>query len=531
MSDTPGSAEITDLLAAVELARSLTTDDVRADATARSHDAGRMTTRERIAGLVDDRSFREIGQLAGPTQDNRFNAELVAPADGHVCGMARVDGRPVAVTAIDGSIVGGSQGVVGTQKHTRMMNLANDGGFPHVFIGEGGGHRIHDGLDSRSFAVGGAWRIGSNIDAMERLSGWVPTVAILPGVAFAGPANFAALSDCTILVRGQGTMGMAGPALVKAGVGTDVTAEEIGGAPMQADRNGAADLAVDDDAEALVLARRYLSFFPPNAAAEVPVVVTDDPADRACDELRELVPVNLRRGYDVREVIDSVADVGSVLELRPTNARNIVTSLGRLDGRTVGFVANQAGYAAGILDAAACAKGSRFIGLCDAFGIPLVYLMDTPGFLVGIDAERSNLIKWSARFLWELGQATVPRFSVILRKGFGLAYYAMAGGRSHTAELAVAWPQAQISGMSIVGAVDVMFRRDFAAADDPQARRQEIIEDFESRAGALRGAEGFGIDDVIDPADTRTVLCEALARSPGRRPPRNPHRVRPVPPI
>ncbi len=528
---TTGAAEMDRLLAEVDAARALTTDEARAEATRRSHDAGRMTCRDRILALVDEGTFREMGGLAGPTRDNPFNAGMHAPADGIVCGTARIDGRPVAVLATDGSIAGGSMGVVGSHKMTRMMDLANDGGYPLVMIVEGGGHRIQDGLDARSFAVGGMWRIGSWLDGIERLSGWVPTVTIVPGVGFAGPANLAALSDCTIMVRGGSTIGMAGPRLVKAGVGEDLTAEDMGSAELQADRNGAVELAVADDAATVAAARRFLSYLPSSAAAELPVQPCEDPVDRSCPELRELVPANLRRGYDVRKVVEAVADRGSVFELRPTNARNIVTALARLGGRPVGIVANQAGHLAGILDAGACRKGSRFIAMCDAYGIPLVYLMDTPGFLVGMGAEESNLVRWSARFLWELGAATVPRYSVILRKGYGLAYYAMAGGRSHQAELAVAWPQAQISAMSIEGAIDVLFRHEYGAAEDPAARRSEIIDDFMSRAGALRAADGFGIDDVIDPADTRAVLCEAVARSPRRRPARNARRVRPLPPI
>ncbi|MCC6434763.1 MAG: acyl-CoA carboxylase [Acidimicrobiales bacterium] len=520
-----------ELLARVAETRAQTTDAARTAATERAHGAGRMTCRERVDALVDPGTFREIGALAGPLRDNAFNASLVAPADGHVCGTARIDGRPVAVVAIDGSIAGGSMGVVGSHKMTRLMDLANDGGYPLVMIVEGGGHRIQDGLDARSFAVGGAWRIGSWLDAVERLSGWVPTVTIVPGVGFAGPANLAALSDCTIMVRGGSTIGMAGPRLVKAGVGEDLTAEQMGAAELQADRNGAVELAVDSDAETVAAARRYLSYLPANARAPLPVQPVTDPVDRRCPELRDLVPTNLRRGYDVRKVIDAIVDVGSAFEIRPTNARNLVTAFARLGGIPVGIVANQAGHLAGILDAAACRKGARFVGICDAFGLPLVYLMDTPGFLVGMGAEESNLVRWSARFLSELGAATVPRCSVILRKGYGLAYYAMAGGRSHQAELAVAWPQAQISAMSIEGAIDVLYRHEYGAAADPAARRQEIIDDFLSRADALRAADGFGIDDVIDPADTRAVLCDALAIAPRRRPARNDRRIRPVPPI
>jgi acetyl-CoA carboxylase carboxyltransferase component len=531
MATAENERNIEDLLDAVAAARAEGFDAARPAAVERAHGAGRMTCRERVAALVDPGTFREIGGLAGPTRDNPFNADLHAPGDGHVCGTARIDGRPAAVVAIDASIAGGSMGTVGSHKMTRLMDLANDGGYPLVMIVEGGGHRIQDGLDARSFAVGGAWRIGDWLDGMERLSGWVPTVTIVPGVGFAGPANLAALSDCTIMVRGGSTIGMAGPRLVKAGVGEDLTAEDMGSAELQADRNGAADLAVEGDAEAVGAVRRYLSFLPSSAEAPLPWGDRSDPVDRSCPELRDLVPTNLRRGYDVRTVIASIADRDSTFELRPTNARNLVTAFGRLGGLPVGFVANQAAHLAGILDAAACAKGARFVSLCDAYGLPLVYLMDTPGFLVGMGAERSNLVKWSARFLAELGQSTVPRFSVILRKGYGLAYYAMAGGRSHQAELAVAWPQAQISAMSIEGAVDVLYRHEYGAATDPPARRQEIIDDFLSRADALRAADGFGIDDVIDPADTRAVLCDALTIAPRRRPPRNARRVRPIAPI
>ncbi len=522
---------IDELLARVDAARALGGDRARTKATERSHAAGRMTCRERVAALVDPGSFREMGALANPTRDNPFIADLDAPGDGHVCGTARIDGQPVAIVAIDGSVAGGSMGTIGSHKATRLMDLANNGGYPLVMIVEGGGHRIQEGLDARSFAVGGAWRIGDWLDGMERLSGWVPTVTIVPGVGFAGPANLAALSDCTIMVRGGSTIGMAGPRLVKAGVGEDVTAEDMGAAELQADRNGAAEFAVDSDAEALATARRYLSYLPRNATAELPVVASTDPVDRSCPELRDLVPANLRRGYDVRKVVTSVMDAGSVFEIRPTNARNLVTAFARLGGRPVGVLANNPGHLAGILDQAACTKGARFVNICDAYGIPLVYLMDTPGFLVGMAAERSNLMKWSARFLAELGAATVPRCSVILRKGYGLAYYAMAGGRSHQAELAVAWPQAQISAMSIEGAIDVLYRHEYGAAEDPPVRRQEIIDDFLTRADALRAADGFGIDDVIDPADTRRILCEAIAIAPRRRPPRNDRRVRVIPPI
>jgi acetyl-CoA carboxylase carboxyltransferase component len=527
-------SKIDELLGRVADKRAEGLDAARPRMVEKAHAAGRPTARERLALLVDPGTFLEWGALAEPTHDTDENKDLYGPGDAVVTGTAEVDGRPVSIVNLDATILGGSMSVTGGSKTDRALEWSLNHGQPYVLFAEGGGHRIQDGLNSKHFAHGGGTRaMGTQFALHGALSGWVPTAAAVTGVGFAGPTNFAMLCDFTVMVRGGSTIGMTGPALVKAGIGEIVDAEDLGGAGMQADRNGAADLAVDSVQEAVEAIRLYLSYFPSNASLTPPVAPNDDPVDRLTPELRDLVPVDLAAPYDMLQVIDAVADLGSVFELKPTHAGNLITALGRVGGRPVGFIANQPAVRGGVLDSAAADKGARFISLCDAFGIALVYLVDIPGFLIGTEAEESNLVKHAVRLLYELGQATVPRFSVVLRKGYGLGYYAMAGGRSFKADLAVSWPQAELAAMSIDGAVDVAYRRRYVDAEDPVKARQDLIDNFRTRTGALRGAEGFGIDDVIDPADTRRLLARALTRSGWRRPPLhpNPGRLHPVQPV
>jgi len=515
-----------DLTADLEAARQAVLDEGRPEAVAKRHGKGLMTARERVAALVDTGSFREIGSLVEPHRDNDFNRDFVAPADGIIVGTGRIDGRSTIVASHDYTVHGGSSGKAGSRKLDRVLNRAIDHGLPVVYLLEGGGHRIQDGMQSSHFA--GASPVFQN---MARLSGWVPTVAAMMGQGFAGPTNYAALADFVVMVRGGATMGMAGPALVRAGTGEEIDKEALGGAARQADEHGIADLAVDSEAECLAAARRFLSYFSANARAALPITATDDPIDRRDDALLDLVPADSRKTYDVRKVIDVVADRDSVFELKPTYARNIVTSLVRLDGRPVGFVANQPLRKGGMLDSAACEKAAHFIGLCDAFGLPLVLLIDVPGFAIGSSAEMSGLGRRSGRLLFELGIATVPRVSIVLRKGYGGGYYAMGGGRSFEADAAFAWPTAEICAMSIEGAVDVAFRRDYQSAEDPAAARQALIDRIKTQTGALGAAEDFGVDEVIDPRDTRARLIETFTQSAPRRPDRNPPRVRPISPI
>jgi acetyl-CoA carboxylase carboxyltransferase component len=521
-----------ELLTAVEQVRSEGLDESRPAAMAKQHDRGKLTARERVDRLTDPGSFQEWGALARPINETPFPVELDAPGDGVVTGSALIDGRPATVVSYDFTQVGGSVGPAGTRKVERAFALSLEHGMPLVLIQEGGGHRIQDGLDSRHFAfAGGEIGMGHHFVTQAKLSGWAPIVTAVTGPGFAGPTNFAAMSDFVVMIRGQSTMGMAGPALVKAGTGEETDNQALGGAELQVDRYGLADYAVADEEDCLRVIKRYLSFFPQNAGEPPLIVECDDPIDRADEELLELVPVNTRKAYDVRRVIEHIADRGSTFELKPTFAKNLVTTLARLNGRPVGFIANNPMSLAGILDANAAEKGARFIAQCDAFGLPLVYLVDVPGFMIGSSAERTTLGKRSGKLLYELAQATVPRLSVVMRKGYGLGYFAMNGGRGFDAELSVAWPQAEICAMSVEGAVDVAYRRQYEAADDPAGERAALIAMFKGNLGALYGAEGMGIDDVIDPRETRRHLITTLDRCQPRRRPSMPPKFRSIPPI
>ena len=513
-------------LAEVEAARRRVRDGGRPEAVAKRRAAGKLTARERLALLLDENSFREIGALVEPARDSEFNRDLVAPADGVITGTGFVDGRPIAAISHDYTVLGGSSGKNGRDKANRTIAQATAQGLPLVMLVEGGGHRIQDGMDSHHFA--GA---GPVFQLLARNSGWTPTVTAMLGQGFAGPTNYAALSDFVVMVRGASTMGMAGPALVKAGTGEEIDKEALGGAAIQADRHGIADLAVEDEAACFAAIRRFLSYLPSNAGEPLPVLRNDDPPSRREEALLDLVPANPRKTYDIRKVIELIADHDSVFEVKPTYAANIVTALVRLGGRPVGIVANQPLRLAGMLDAKACEKAAHFMALCDAFGLPLVMLIDVPGFAIGSEAEKTGLGRRSGRMLFELGQATVPLVSVVIRKGYGAGYFAMGGGRSFEADLALAWPTAELCAMSVEGAVDVAYRRDYEAAADPQARRRELIETFKGQLGALRAGSGFGVDDIIDPSDTRHILIDHFARIRPRRPSRHPPRVRPISPI
>ncbi|MBR0820199.1 acyl-CoA carboxylase subunit beta [Bradyrhizobium liaoningense] len=515
------------ILAAIESERARLMDEARPDAMKRLAERGRMSPRARIAQLVDTGTFDEIGALASEEpQAGQPHPRDKSPADGVVTGTARIDGRPVAVFAQDFSVFGGSIGKLGSAKTHRLVKIAIRRGIPMVMMLDGGGHRIQGGQNSRHFA-----QANSMFHDLARASGWVPMVALMLGAGFAGPTNYAGLADLVVMVRGQSVMGLAGPALVKAGTGEEADQEALGGAAVQVDKQGLADLGVASEDEAFAAARRFLSYLPGNARKPLPLVATDDPSDRADDALLDIVPPSTRRAYDMRQIISGIADVGSLFEIKPTFAANIITTFARLGGRPVGFIANQPMRTGGILDANACEKGAHFIALCDAYGLPLISLIDVPGFYIGSAAERTTLGRRSAKLIYEWGHASVPRVSVVIRKGFGLGYFAMNGGRAFDSDASFAWPSAQICAMSIEGAIDVAFRKEYMSAPDPQARRQEMIEETRAQTGAIHAAEGFGVDDVIDPRTTRRRIIEIFAQAPPRREPDHPPKFRSIPPI
>ena len=519
-SSNNSGSEWSGLLAEVQAAHNKVLDESRPEAIAKQHDLGKLSARERITLLADEGSFVESGALITPSPETlHHTGDRPVPADGVVTGQCLIAGRPVNMMSLDFSVLGGSMGTVGMIKIERLVDRSVTSGVPLVMLVEGGGHRIQEGLDARHFAIGAPlFRI------FPRLSGWVPVAAAVLGPGFAGASNFAAMADFVVMRKGTSQMGIAGPALVAAATGELADAETLGGAKTQTEKNGVADLAVDSDEEALAAITEFLSFLPTNAQLPPPRVEVA-PATGERRSLTEIVPT------DVKKVIAEIVDGNDFFEVKPRYARNIVTAFARIDGRPVGIIANQPQVKAGALDAAACEKGAHFVSMCDAFGLALVYLIDVPGFLVGSPAEASGLARRSGRLIFELGQATVPRCSVVLRKGYGLAFVAMCGGRSFDADLAVAWPSAEISAMSVEGAVDVMFKKDVQSAASPADRREELVSMYKSQLGAVYGAGGYGIDDVIEPDQTRAALANALRHAPLRRLELQPPRIHPISPI
>ncbi|WP_448221636.1 acyl-CoA carboxylase subunit beta [Gordonia iterans] len=513
-----------DLIAHVTDAYDAVSDAARAEKVAKQHARGKLTARERIAELAAG-GFYEFGALAGPGPAQQGAAPLVAPGDGVVTGVGYVDGRPVVLAAFDFTVLGGSNGATGMAKLDRCAERALNDGIPFVMLMNGGGHRMQEALDSRLAAPGSRFML-----RLTDLSGHVPLVAAMMGPGFGAPANIAGCCDFVTIVRGMGTIGMSSAPLVKAATGEDLTNDEIGGADVQAQR-GVVDFVGDDETEVLDSIRAYLSYLPANAddrplAAPAP----HEPGDTA-GQLDHLIPPASRTAYDVHDVIEGLADVDTIFEIKAAHAPNVVTTFVRVGGRPMGVVANQPRHHAGALDAAACEKAAHFVAVCDTFGLPLLILIDLPGFLVGAGAEESGLVRRSARLGYELGNATVPRFVVVTRKAYGAAYIVMGGGRSIEADLSLAWPTAEICAIPVESAVDLAFRSQYESAEDPEQARADLITLFHANVDPLLAADGFGIDDVVLPSATRGLLIEALGRVQPRRAPRVPGKRRSISPI
>src|SRR5215475_4401936 len=480
LADDPAALATLDELAVL---RRIPTDAMRAQAVARQRARCARTARERIDSLVDPGSFLEYGLLARPAQ-----RELDGPADGIVTGLARVRARPVAIASYDYTVMAGSQGHVSNTKISRILQIAEEQSLPVVIFAEGAGHRVQEAtMHSR----GGGEDI---FPTLARLSGRVPTVCGVPGRAFAGHAILAGLCDFVVATQ-NAAIGMAGPPLVEAALGERLTPEEIGAAGIHA-ASGAAEAIAQDEDQLTDLISAYLSYFEGRLEPADPVV----PAAA----MRSIVPEDPRQPYDVREVISALCDLGELLELRAGFAANLVTALGRVDGWPVGFVASQPLVMAGAIDAAASDKISRFVQLCDSFGLPVIFLVDSPGFLVGPAAERSALMRHSTRVIHTLTHARVPLFTATLRKSYGLAHFAM-GGRPLGASMVVAWPTAEYGAMGPEGAAKVL-----GADEGAHAEREHSLA-LRRQGAALKMAESFAVDDLIDPAQTRGRFADWLA--------------------
>jgi len=483
-------------------------DENRPEAVAKRRKTGQRTARENVADLVDEGTFVEYGALVIAAQRRRRPIdELIqrTPADGMVAGIGRVNGdlfgdsgTRCVVTSYDYTVLAGTQGTMNHLKKDRMFELAEERGLPVVLFSEGGGgrpgdsdHAIIAGLDCRAFQY------------FAELSGKVPLVGVNSGRCFAG--NAALLGCCDVVIATKASnIGMGGPAMIEGG-GLGVFApEEIGPSTSQY-RNGVIDILVNDDVEAVAAAKKYLSFF------QGPVADWDCVDQRL---LRSAVPENRLRVYDVRSVVETLADVGSVLELRGGFGTGMITALARVEGTPVGIVANDPMHLGGAIDGDAADKASDFMGLCGAFGIPLVFLCDTPGFMVGPEAEETGLVKRAARLFTTAASLAVPFCTIVLRKGYGLGAQSMAGGSFKAPVFTISWPTGEFGGMGLEGAVKLGFRKELEAVADPEARDkmfQQMVEIAYERGKAINMAEHFEIDAVIDPIESRRWILSAVA--------------------
>jgi acetyl-CoA carboxylase carboxyltransferase component len=473
------------------------------DAVARQRSAEKLTVRERLDLLIDPGTWVEYGMLAD-SMDTAYEGRYLA-ADGAVTGIGQVDGRRVAVAAYDFTVLAGSMGRIGEQKIKRMRELALRQRIPMVWLLDSAGARIQAQSGSTFAGMGDLFR------EQVTMSGVVPMVAAMLGHCAAGTAYIPGLADFVPMVKGTSSMALGGRHLVKAAVGEDVTEEEMGGSAVHTKISGCADLEVGDDRECLATVREYLSFFPSNNREDPPVRPTDDPVDRSVTELYDIVPTAPRRAYDVRKVVRAVVDDENVFWIKPEWAKNIVTGLARVGGRPIGVLANQPMVLGGALDVNAADKAARFVWLCDAFNIPLVFLHDVPGFIVGSSVERQGIIRHGAKMLFAVSEATVPKISVILRKSYGAGYFVM-NGFGYEPDYIVAWPTAEIAVMGPDGAVNIIHRRTLEAVPEEERaqRRLELAEDVRRNIDPFIAAGHGLIDDVIDPAETRAAIWRGL---------------------
>jgi len=494
-----GSLEDREDLARYLKRRQLTSDEARPTAVAKRHDKGRRTARENVIDLVDEGSFVEFGAFAVAAQrGRRSERELIesTPADGLICGMATIGNGAmhIAVLAYDYTVLAGTQGFINHRKLDRLVEVVRRNRLPVVLFAEGGGGRPGDvdapgvaGLDVPSFG------------SFAGLSGEVPLVGIAAGYCFAGNAALLGCCDVIIATR-DANIGMAGPAMIEGGGLGKVAPTEIGPAEIHA-RVGSVDVLVADESEAVSVAVQYLGLVRGVAAPR---------RRQDASRLRDVVPVNRAEIYDVRRAIELILDAESSIELRPQFGVGVVTVLGTIDGRRVGIVANNPAHLGGAIDRDAADKMARFIQLCDAHRLPIVSLCDTPGFMVGAQAEEQAQVRHFSRLFVVAASSTVPWVTIVLRKGYGLGAQAMAGGGFHAKDFIAAWPTGEFGGMGIEGAVRLGFRNELAASDDPAEMERRLIAAAYERGSALSMASHVEIDDVIDPRDTPDVIARVL---------------------
>ncbi len=467
------------------------------------HEKGKMTARERIDYFLDDGTFHEFDQFRTHRTHKFGMEEQQLYGDGVVTGYGEVDGRTVFVFAHDFTVFGGSLGEVFAEKVCKLMDQAMEVGAPIVGLNDSAGARIQEGVTS----LGGFADIFTR---NQKASGVVPQISAIMGPCAGGAVYSPAITDFVFMVKETSHMFITGPDVIKTVTGEEVTFEELGGAVTHASTSGVSHFAVDSEEEALDEIARLLSYLPQNNVEDPPRVDPWDDPERADKELNSIVPDQPRKPYDMHDVVDHVFDERSFFEVHEEYAKNIVVGFARLDGHAVGVVANQPRVNAGTLDIHASEKGARFVRFCDAFNVPIVTFVDVPGFLPGTDQEHNGIIRHGAKLLYAYSEATVPLLTVITRKAYGGAYDVMAS-KHLGADVNYAWPTAEIAVMGPQGAVNILYREELAEADDPDARRDELIEEYrEEFANPYTAADRGFLDDVIEPPETRPRLVDDL---------------------
>ncbi len=470
----------------------------------RQHDAGKLTARERLALLFDDNTFQEWNLFVQHRCDHPDLAGRELPAEGVVTGVGSVRGRPLYAVSQDFTVAGGSIGGAGARKISDLMDEALRTGHPFLFVNDGAGARIQEGVDS----LDGYGRI---FYRNVLLSGVVPQISVIAGPCAGGAAYSPALTDFIIQVRSEGQLYLTGPAVIREVTGEEVTAEQLGGVESHAHYSGVVHFVAANDADALDLVRRLLAFLPANNTEEPPFVAElHDEAVFSDDGFEGIVPEDPSQPYDMRDVVARAVDRADFLEVQADFAPNLVVGFGRLMGRTVGVVGNQPCQRAGALDIDASDKAAKFIRFCNAFNIPLITFVDVPGFLPGVRQELGGIIRHGAKMLFAYAASTVPKLTVVVRKAYGGAYLAMCA-RAMGADRACAWPGAEIAVMGAEGAVRVLERRELEAAEDPAAELARRAAEYRAAFSNPRVAAARGlIDDIIEPAETRVYLASAL---------------------
>jgi len=467
----------------------------------KQHEAGKLTARERIEQLCDPGSFEEIDKFVKHRSTYFGLDKKEFPCDGVVTGIGEIDGRKVAVFSQDFTVQGGSLGEMHAKKIMKLQDMALKLGIPIIGINDSGGARIQEGVDSL-YGYGGIFYRNT------LASGVIPQITVIAGPCAGGAVYSPAVTDFVIMVEHNSQMFITGPQVIKAVTGEEIDKEALGGAFVHNSKSGVAHFMEGDDLSAMKLVRTLLSYLPQNSAEEPPFANSTDISE--VPELRELLPENPRQGYDVKKIIEKLTDNGEYLEVHAHYARNIVTAFARIGGRPVGIVANQPTVLAGVLDIDASDKAARFIRFLDSFNIPIITLVDTPGFLPGVSQEHGGIIRHGAKLLYAYSEATVPKITLILRKAYGGAYIAM-GSQHLGADMVFAWPDAEIAVMGSEGAANIIFRKEIKNSAEPEKTRTEKVEEYKKMfANPYVAASRGYIEEIIDPADSRVKIYRAL---------------------